>query len=78
MSEVLRRAAELDEVLWNFSRFNDNRRITLQDNPHFYLELPTSVDAYTRRIQNAPSPGHAVDIQLDDLCSSRSTESCIS
>jgi len=52
--QVLRRAAELDEVLWNFSRFNDNRRITLQDNPHFYLELPTSVDAYTGEFRTLP------------------------
>jgi hypothetical protein len=54
MPEVLRRAAELDEVLWNFSRFNDNRRITLQDNPHFYLELPASVDAYTSEFRTLP------------------------
>ncbi|KAI0290202.1 hypothetical protein BC826DRAFT_1106558 [Russula brevipes] len=52
--QVLRRGAELDEVLWNFSRFNDNRRITLQDNPHFYLELPTSVDAYTGEFRTLP------------------------
>ncbi|KAI0286459.1 hypothetical protein BC826DRAFT_1189330 [Russula brevipes] len=43
-----------NEVLWNFSRFNDNRRITLQDNPHFYLELPTSVDAYTSEFRTLP------------------------
>ncbi|KAI0286453.1 hypothetical protein BC826DRAFT_82072 [Russula brevipes] len=52
--QVLRRGAELDEVLWNFSRFNDNRRITLQDNPHFYLELPTSADAYTGEFRTLP------------------------
>jgi hypothetical protein len=54
MLEVLRRAARLDEVLWNFSRFDDKRRITLQDNPHFYLELPTSADAYTREFRTLP------------------------
>ncbi|KAI0300016.1 hypothetical protein B0F90DRAFT_570947 [Multifurca ochricompacta] len=34
------------EILWNFSRYKDNRRVTLRQNPHFYLRLPTSVDAY--------------------------------
>ncbi|KAF8266954.1 hypothetical protein EI94DRAFT_99219 [Lactarius quietus] len=31
------------EILWNFSRYTDDRRIALRQNPHFYLNLP---DAY--------------------------------
>ena len=34
------------EILWNFSRYTDDRRIALRQNPHFYLDLPTSGDAY--------------------------------
>jgi hypothetical protein len=30
----------LSEVLWNFSRYPDNRRLTLKQNPHFYKDLP--------------------------------------
>ena len=45
-SEMLSRTTTLRQVLWNFSRFEDNRRIDLQQNPHFYVNLPTSVDAY--------------------------------
>jgi hypothetical protein len=30
----------LTEVLWNFSRYRDNRRLTLKQNPHFYKDLP--------------------------------------
>ena len=36
----------LAEILWNFGRFKDERRITLKQNPHFYTHLPTSPDAY--------------------------------
>ena len=34
------------EILWNFSRYTDDRRIALRQNPHFYLDLPTTGDAY--------------------------------
>jgi len=34
------------EILWNFSCYIDDRWIVLQQNPHFYLDLPTSGDAY--------------------------------
>jgi hypothetical protein len=30
------------EILWNFSRYTDDRRIALWQNPHFYLGLSTS------------------------------------
>ena len=53
-SEMLSRTATLREVLWNFSRFEDHRRITLQQNPHFYVNLPTSVDAYRGHFRALP------------------------
>jgi hypothetical protein len=51
---MLSQTALLRHVLWNFSRFEDNRRITLQDNPHFYVNLPTAVDAYTGDFKARP------------------------
>lgn len=39
--EVLGKNSTLSEVLWNFSRYPDNnRRLTLKQNPHFYKDLP--------------------------------------
>ena len=38
----------MQEILWNFSRIKDkSRRLTLKQNPHFYVHLPTSPDAYS-------------------------------
>jgi hypothetical protein len=36
MPEVLSRQSNIPEVLWNFSRFKGDARITLKQNPHFY------------------------------------------
>ena len=46
MSVVLTRHATLPEVLWNFSRFKGEKRLTLKQNPHFYEVLPTSPERY--------------------------------
>ena len=35
----------ISEILWNFSRYTDDRRIPLWQNPHFYLQLPCSFGA---------------------------------
>ena len=44
---VLSDNPSLQEILWNFSRFKDERRrLTLRNNPHFYVELPTSPEEY--------------------------------
>ena len=44
---VLSDNPSIQEVLWNFGRFNDKKqRLTLRDNPHFYTELPTLTEAY--------------------------------
>jgi hypothetical protein len=51
---MLSHTAGVEEVLWNFAHFDDNRRVTLQDNPHFYSELPTSPGAYTRHFKALP------------------------
>lgn len=43
--EVLNDDSKLQEILWNFSRFDPRRRLTLSQNPHFYCHLPTSPNA---------------------------------
>ncbi|KAH9997372.1 hypothetical protein BJV77DRAFT_984927 [Russula vinacea] len=42
MPVVLTRHASWPEVLWNFSRFKAEKRLTLKQSPHFYELLPTS------------------------------------
>lgn len=37
---------DFSEVLWNFSCFEDNKRIALQENAHFYRNFPISSDEY--------------------------------
>jgi hypothetical protein len=51
---MLSPTAGIEEVLWHFAHFEDNRRITLHDNPRFYSELPTSSDAYTSQFKAHP------------------------
>ena len=46
----------LQEVLWKFCHFRDEKkRLTLRDNPHFYSELPTSPDAYGDNVKIDPT-----------------------
>jgi hypothetical protein len=44
----------MNEILWNFSRFKDGRRLTLKDNPHFYEKLPTSAEKYDGQFRTHP------------------------
>jgi len=44
---VVNENPSLAEVLWNFSCFKDERRVTLKQHPHFYAHLPMSPDAYS-------------------------------
>ena len=52
----------LPEILWNFSRYNDRARITLEQNPHFYLDCPTDESAYTPLFQRHPVKGPSVGL----------------
>ncbi|KAI0287771.1 hypothetical protein BC826DRAFT_738940 [Russula brevipes] len=54
--QVLSRKSSLQEILWNFSRFKDNRRLTLKQNPHFYKvsDLPMSREAYIGEFETKP------------------------
>jgi hypothetical protein len=53
-SEEFSASPSLPEILWNFSRYNDRARITLEKNPHFYLHCPTDESAYTPTFQCYP------------------------
>ena len=55
MSELLSHTASFQEVLWNFAHLVNSKRITLSDNPHFYLELPTSIDEYGGEFKAFPA-----------------------
>jgi hypothetical protein len=54
ISEVLGEKSDTKEIMWNFSRFRDGRRLTLKDNPHFYENLPTSAEKYEGRFRKDP------------------------
>ena len=55
MPEVLSDNPSLQEILWNFSCFNDEKkRLNLKDNPHFYAELPTSPETYREGVKIDP------------------------
>jgi hypothetical protein len=56
--EVLCSRSNQNEILWNFSRFKDERRLTLKQNPHFYEVLPTSPKDYGDRFQMGPSESY--------------------
>jgi hypothetical protein len=53
---VLGQGSNLQEVLWNFSRFKGEKRLTLKQNPHFYKDsdLPTSHKAYMGEFRTDP------------------------
>ena|SRR6266702_3731100 len=44
----------VSEILWNFSRYKDRARITLEQNPHFYSNLPAEESAYTPMFKRHP------------------------
>ena len=45
----------LPEILWNFSHFKGQQRLTLSQNPHFYMYLPTSPAAYAAAFESSPT-----------------------
>ena len=44
----------LPEIIWNFSHFQGEQRITLTQNPYFYGELPTSPAEYVGGFNSQP------------------------
>jgi hypothetical protein len=54
ISEVLSQTSDAKEIMWNFSLFKGERRLTLKDNPHFYKKLPTSAEKYEGQFRTDP------------------------
>jgi hypothetical protein len=52
--EVLSKNSRLEDVLWNFSHFRGEKRLTLKQNPHFYEMLPTLPDEYEGTFRRDP------------------------
>lgn len=56
VKQVISDNPSLQEILWNFSRLkNKKQRLTLRENPHFYADLPTSLEAYGDGIKIDPT-----------------------
>ena len=68
---MLGHTVSVPEILWNFYRSKDSKHITLQQNPHFYLNLPTSVDSFGAEFRASPAeyfhigPGTTIYILVD-------------
>ena len=43
----------MPEILWNFSRYEDCARITLEQNPHLYLRLPADENPNLPKFQQS-------------------------
>ncbi|KAI9440194.1 hypothetical protein BJY52DRAFT_1217192 [Lactarius psammicola] len=54
VSQELSADPPFSEILWNFSRYKERGRITLEQNPHFYLRCPTDESAYTPKFRHRP------------------------
>ena len=55
-SERLSDNPSRQEILWNLICFEDEKKcLTLRDNPHFYTELPTSLEAYGDSVKIDPT-----------------------
>ena len=52
---MLGQTSDTKEIMWNFSLFKGERRLTLKDNPHFYEKLPTSAEKYEGRFRTDPT-----------------------
>ncbi|KAI0048476.1 hypothetical protein FA95DRAFT_1557980 [Auriscalpium vulgare] len=56
VSQELDINTDIPAVLWIFSRFSktDNRRITLKNNPHFYVEMPKAPSSFNSTFRLEP------------------------
>ena len=56
MPEVLGKNPSLQEILWNFCCIEDKKkRLTLEENPHFYAELPALLEAHADSVKINPT-----------------------
>ncbi|KAI9432322.1 hypothetical protein H4582DRAFT_1104895 [Lactarius indigo] len=54
VSQELSADPSFPEILWNFSRYKGPARITLEQNPHFYLRCPADESAYSPKLRRRP------------------------
>ncbi|KAH9174166.1 hypothetical protein EDB89DRAFT_593988 [Lactarius sanguifluus] len=67
VSQELSSSPSLPEILWNFSRYKDRRaRVTLEQNPHFYLRCPADQSAYTPKFQRRQLQDPSGVLEHDD------------
>ncbi|KAI9507837.1 hypothetical protein F5148DRAFT_63791 [Russula earlei] len=55
VKQELGKGSKLTEILWNFARYKDERRLTLSQNPHFYKHLPGSKADYRDNFRTDPT-----------------------
>jgi hypothetical protein len=56
MLVVLSDSPSIQEILWNFSRLEDEKqRLTLTENPHFYTEHPALQETYGDGVKIDPT-----------------------
>ncbi|KAN0129081.1 hypothetical protein V8E53_013077 [Lactarius tabidus] len=66
VSQEFSASPSLPDILWNFSRYEDRARITLEQNPHFYLRFPAEESAYTPMFQCYPLQDSSEALELND------------
>ncbi|KAH8993689.1 hypothetical protein EDB92DRAFT_1944383 [Lactarius akahatsu] len=54
VEQILGEETSVQEILWNFSRLEGKKRITLKQNPHFYKGLPSSARDYSDKFTSDP------------------------
>ncbi|KAH9051162.1 hypothetical protein EDB83DRAFT_2522258 [Lactarius deliciosus] len=54
VEQILGEETSVQEILWNFSRLEGKKRITLKQNPHFYKGLPSSAREYSDEFTSDP------------------------
>ncbi|KAF8264411.1 hypothetical protein EI94DRAFT_497408 [Lactarius quietus] len=54
VSQELSADPSFPEILWNFGRYKDRARVTLEQNPHFYLRCPADERTYTPKFRRCP------------------------
>ncbi|KAH9051166.1 hypothetical protein EDB83DRAFT_2398339 [Lactarius deliciosus] len=54
VEQILGEETSVQEILWNFSRLEGKKRITLKQNPHFYKGLPSLAREYSDEFTSDP------------------------
>ena len=63
---MLRARPSFSEIIWNFSRYQERARLTLEQNPHFYSRLPEDESAYTPVFKCQPLRDFSTSLKPND------------